>query len=32
MSKIRTTNNTTALTGESIRGNLNTQFIIQQIA
>ena len=30
--KIRTTNNTTALTGESIRGDLNTQLIIQQIA
>ena len=30
--KIRTTNNTTALTGEKIRGDLNTQFIIQQIA
>jgi hypothetical protein len=30
--KIRTTNNTTALTGEKIRGDLNTQLIIQQIA
>jgi hypothetical protein len=30
--KIRTTANTTALTGESIRGDLNTQLIIQQIA
>ena len=30
--KIRTTNNTTALTGEQIRYDLNTQFIIQQIA
>lgn len=30
--KIRTTNNTNALTGESIRGDLNTQLIIQQIA
>jgi hypothetical protein len=30
--KIRTTNNTTALTGEQIRNDLNTQFIIQQIA
>ena len=30
--KIRTTANTTALSGEYIRGDLNTQFIIQQIA
>jgi hypothetical protein len=30
--KIRTTNNTSALTGEFIRGDLNTQLIIQQIA
>jgi hypothetical protein len=30
--KIRMTNNTTALTGEYIRGDLNTQMIIQQIA
>lgn len=30
--KIRTTNNTTALPGEFIRSDLNTQFIIQQIA
>jgi hypothetical protein len=30
--KIRTTNNTTALSGEEIRSDLNTQFIIQQIA
>jgi len=30
--KIRTTANTTALTGEYIRGDLNTQLIIQQIA
>lgn len=30
--KIRTTGNTTALDGESIRGDLNTQLIIQQIA
>lgn len=30
--KIRTTNNTTALSGEYIRGDLNTQLIIQQIA
>lgn len=30
--KIRTTTNTTALSGESIRGDLNTQLIIQQIA
>jgi hypothetical protein len=30
--KIRTTNNTTALTGEEIRADLNTQLIIQQIA
>ena len=30
--KIRTTNNTTALSGEFIRGDLNTQMIIQQIA
>lgn len=30
--KIRTTNNTTALTGEEIRSDLNTQLIIQQIA
>jgi hypothetical protein len=29
--KIRTTGNTTALSGEFIRGDLNTQFIIQQI-
>jgi hypothetical protein len=30
--KIRTTNNTSALSGEFIRGDLNTQLIIQQIA
>jgi hypothetical protein len=30
--KIRTTANTTALSGEKIRGDLNTQLIIQQIA
>jgi hypothetical protein len=30
--KIRMTNNTTALSGEYIRGDLNTQMIIQQIA
>jgi len=30
--KIRTTNNVTALSGEYIRGDLNTQLIIQQIA
>jgi hypothetical protein len=30
--KIRTTANTTALSGEYIRGDLNTQLIIQQIA
>jgi hypothetical protein len=30
--KIRTSPNTTALSGEYIRGDLNTQFIIQQIA
>ena len=30
--KIRMTNNTTALSGEFIRGDLNTQMIIQQIA
>ena len=30
--KIRTTANTTALSGEIIRGDLNTQLIIQQIA
>jgi hypothetical protein len=30
--KIRTTPATTALSGESVRGDLNTQFIIQQIA
>jgi hypothetical protein len=30
--KIRTTNNTSALSGEFIRGDLNTQIIIQQIA
>lgn len=30
--KIRTTGNTTALSGEKIRGDLNTQLIIQQIA
>jgi hypothetical protein len=30
--KIRTTGATTALSGESIRGDLNTQLIIQQIA
>jgi hypothetical protein len=30
--KIRCTNNNTALSGETIRADLNTQFIIQQIA
>lgn len=30
--QIKTTSNTTALSGESIRGDLNTQLIIQQIA
>jgi hypothetical protein len=30
--KIRCTNNNTALSGEQIRADLNTQFIIQQIA
>jgi len=30
--KIRTTSNTNALSGEQIRADLNTQFIIQQIA
>jgi hypothetical protein len=30
--QIKTTSNTTALSGESVRGDLNTQLIIQQIA